>query len=70
MQEVDQRIRQATDYLAVTERRDVLHMAPSALLREAAESRRQLAAVLAAYADLQARWAPHDSTDPQEFRRP
>ena len=52
MTEVDQRVTQAREYLTVAERRDVLHMPPSALLRECAESRRQLQAVLAAYADL------------------
>jgi hypothetical protein len=52
MQEVDQRIQAAREYLAVVERTDVLYMAPSALLRECAESRRQLAAVLAAVAEL------------------
>jgi hypothetical protein len=48
MTEVDQRIQSAREYLAVVERTDVLHMPPSALLRECAELRRQLAAVLAA----------------------
>ena len=52
MQEVDQRVTAAADYLATVQRSDVLHLAPSQLLRECAESRRQLKAVLAAYADL------------------
>jgi hypothetical protein len=52
MTEVDQRITLAREYLADVQQRDVLYLLPSALLRECAESRRQLAAVLAAYADL------------------
>jgi hypothetical protein len=52
MTEVDQRIAAAREYLAGVQHRDVLHLPPSALLRECAESRRQLKAVLAAYADL------------------
>ena len=52
MPEADHRVTAAREYLLVAERRDVLHMPPNALLRECAESRRQLAAVLAAYADL------------------
>jgi hypothetical protein len=52
MTEVDQRVTIARDYLHGVERTDVLHMPPSALLRECAESRRQLKAVLGAYADL------------------
>ena len=52
MTEVDQRITQAREHLAVVERTDVLRMPPSALLRECAESRRQLGQVLAAYDDL------------------
>jgi hypothetical protein len=48
MTEVDQRIQSAREYLAGVQQRDVLHQPPSALLRECAESRRQLAAVLAA----------------------
>jgi hypothetical protein len=52
MTEVDQRIIHAREYLDGVQRRDVLHLPPSALLRECAESRRQLAAVLDAYADL------------------
>jgi hypothetical protein len=52
MTEVDQRITKAREYLAGVEQRDVLYLPPSALLRECAETRRQLAAVLAAYADL------------------
>jgi hypothetical protein len=48
MTEVDQRITQAREYLAGVQQRDVLHLPPSALRRECAESRRQLAAVLAA----------------------
>ena len=48
MNEVDQRITAAREYLAVAQQSDVLHLPPSALLRECAESRRQLAAVLAA----------------------
>jgi hypothetical protein len=52
MTEVDQRITRAREYLDGAQRTDVLHMPPSALLRECAESRRQLAAVFAAYADL------------------
>jgi hypothetical protein len=51
MQEVDQRITLAREYLADVQQCDVLHLPPSALLRECAESRRQLAAVLDAYAD-------------------
>ena len=47
MTEVDQRITSAREYLAVAQQRDVLHLPPSALLRECAELRRQLAAVLA-----------------------
>jgi hypothetical protein len=47
MTEVDQRITQAREYLAAVQLRDVLHLPPSALLRECAELRRQLAAVLA-----------------------
>ena len=53
MSEVDQRITAAREYLAVAQQSDVLHLPPSALLRECAESRRQLAAVLAAYAGLE-----------------
>jgi hypothetical protein len=53
MQEVDQRITQAREYLAWVQQTDVLHMPPSALLREAAESRRQLGQVLDAVADLE-----------------
>ena len=49
MNEVDQRIIAAREYLAVAQQRDVLHLPPSALLRECAESRRQLAAVLDAF---------------------
>jgi hypothetical protein len=52
MAEADHRVTAAREYLLVAERRDVLHMPPSALLCECAELRRQLAAVLAAYADL------------------
>jgi hypothetical protein len=48
MTEVDQRITTAREYLAAAQQRDVLHLPPSALLRECAELRRQLAAVLAA----------------------
>ncbi|HEV8276295.1 MAG TPA: hypothetical protein VGQ26_11450 [Streptosporangiaceae bacterium] len=48
MTEVDQRITTAREYLAGVQQRDVLHLPPSALLRECAESKRQLAAVLAA----------------------
>jgi hypothetical protein len=51
MTEVDQRITLAREYLARAQQSDVLHMPPSALLRECAESRRQLAAVLDAYTD-------------------
>jgi hypothetical protein len=47
MTEVDQRIQSAREYLAAAQKRDVLHLPPSALLRECAESRRQLAQVLA-----------------------
>ena len=47
MTEVDQRITHAREYLAGAQQSDVLHLPPSALLRECAESRRQLAAVLA-----------------------
>jgi hypothetical protein len=43
----DRRAEIARDYLRVVQQTDVLYMAPSALLRECAESRRQLAAVLA-----------------------
>jgi len=46
MQEVDHRTTAAAEYLAVAERRDVLRMPPSDLLRECAESR-QLTALLA-----------------------
>jgi hypothetical protein len=52
MPEADHRVTVASEYLADAQQRDVLHLPPSALLRECAESRRQLAAVLAAYADL------------------
>jgi hypothetical protein len=52
MTEVDQRITHAREYLAGVQQTDVLHLPPSALLRECAESRRQLAAVLAAYDNL------------------
>jgi hypothetical protein len=47
MTEVDQRITTAREYLADVQQSDVLHLPPSALLRECAESRRQLQAVLA-----------------------
>jgi hypothetical protein len=46
MTEVDQRITLAREYLAGAQQRDVLHLPPSALLRECAESRRQLGQVL------------------------
>jgi hypothetical protein len=46
MNEVDQRITAAREYLVGVQQSDVLHLPPSALLRECAESRRQLAAVL------------------------
>jgi len=48
MTEVDQRITLAREYLDGVQQRDVLHLPPSALLRECAESRRQLGQVLAA----------------------
>jgi hypothetical protein len=46
MSEVDQRITLAREYLAGVRQHDVLRMLPSALMREAAESRRQLGIVL------------------------
>jgi hypothetical protein len=46
MTEVDQRITTAREYLAGVQQRDVLHLPPSALLRECAESRRQLGQAL------------------------
>jgi hypothetical protein len=52
LQEVDHRITLAREYLAFVQQHDVLHLPPSARLRECAESRRQLVAALAAYADL------------------
>jgi hypothetical protein len=55
MPEVDQRIVTAGEYLAGVEQTDVLHMPPSALLRECAESRRQLAALLGVLGERQAR---------------
>jgi hypothetical protein len=48
MTEVDQRITAAREYLRGVQQSDVLHLPPSALLRECAESRRQLGQVLAA----------------------
>jgi hypothetical protein len=44
---VDERVTRAREYLRVAQQRDVLHQLPSELMREAAESRRQLAALLA-----------------------
>jgi hypothetical protein len=44
---VDERVTRAREYRRVTQQRDILHQLPSELMREAAESRRQLAALLA-----------------------
>jgi hypothetical protein len=52
MQEVDQRITSAHEYLAGARQRDIDRLPPSRLMAELAETRRQLGLVLGAYDDL------------------
>jgi phosphoglycerate-specific signal transduction histidine kinase len=48
---VDERVTRAREYLRVAQQRDILRQLPSELMRECAESRRQLAALLAVIAE-------------------
>jgi hypothetical protein len=52
MQEVDQRITLAREYLAAARGRPIDHMPPSRMMAELVETRRQLGQVLAAVAEL------------------
>jgi hypothetical protein len=51
MTEVDQRVTLAAEYLAEARQRSVEQLPPTLLMRECAELRRQLGAVLDAYGD-------------------
>jgi hypothetical protein len=48
---VDERVAQAREYLAAARQRDINYLPPSRMQAELAETRRQLAQILAAYAE-------------------